>query len=221
MALICFDLDGPILDPTEGLHASLERACAELGLPTPGVEALRDRMGLDLRPLAPAPRADEALALCWRYFEEEGLFAQRVMEGAHLLLARLKRQGHRLHLLASQPAPCARKALHQFDLNLIFDGVTGFPPGEGWRSKQSLMAPLREDGVLRGGGILVGDRGDDLQAAAAHGLRAVGVAFGFGGRAELEGEQPEAILDSVPALDAWLEKTLRGPEIHDPFSRSE
>lgn len=221
MALICFDLDGPILDPTEGLHTSLERACRELGTPVPWPEALRDRIGLDLRPLVSGSQTEEALALCWRYFEEEGIFAQRVHEGIHLLLARLKRQGHRLHLLASQPASCVGRALHHFDLNLIFDGVTGLSPGEGWKPKRSLMAPLQADGVLRGGGFLVGDRGDDLQAATAHGLRGVGVTFGFGTRRELEGEHPGIILDSVPALDAWLEKTLRDPEIHDPFSRSE
>lgn len=221
MALICFDLDGPILDPTEGLRWSLEQACGELGLPCPGAEALHGRIGLDLRPLLGGAKAEAALARCWHHFEQEGLFAQRAREGIHLLLARLKRQGHRLHLLASQPASCARRALHHFDLNLIFDGVTGLAPGEGWKPKSALLLPLAADGVLRGGGYLVGDRADDLQGAAAHGLRGLGAAFGFGSRDELAGEHPEAILDSVPALDLWLEKTLRDPEIHDPFSRSE
>lgn len=221
MALICFDLDGPILDPTEGLRWSLERACRELDLPLPSAELLRERIGLDLKPLLEGPRAAEALALCWRYFEEEGLFAQRVQEGVHLLLARLKRQGHRLHLLASQPASCTGRALHHFDLNLIFDGVTGLAPGAAWKPKSALLVPLEADGVLRGGGILVGDRADDLQGAAFHGLRGIGATFGFGSRGELAGEHPEAILDSIPALDLWLEKTLKDPEIHDPFSRSE
>lgn len=221
MTLICFDLDGPILDPTEGLRWSLEQACHELGLPFPGIDALRDRIGLDLRPLVEGPRAGEALARCWQLFEEEGLFAQRVQEGVHLMLARLKRQGHRLHLLASQPASSTGRALHHFDLNLIFDGVTGLAPGEGWKPKSALLVPLEADGVLRDGGILVGDRADDLQGAATHGLRGIGAAFGYGSRGELTGEHPEAILDSVQALDLWLEKTLKDPEIHDPFSRSE
>ncbi len=221
MALICFDLDGTLLDPTEGLQACLERACSELGLLNPPPDLLRRQIGLDLSMLVAGPHAIEVVERCWRYFEEEGLFAQRVQEGVPLLLARLKRQGHRLHLLASQPATCARRALHHFDLNLIFDGVTGFLPGEGWVSKGDLLRSLRAEGVLERSGLLVGDRADDLRAARHHGLRGIGVTYAFGSREELEEGAPEALLDSIQELDAWLEKTLREPEIHDPFSRSE
>jgi phosphoglycolate phosphatase len=221
MALICIDLDGTLLDPMEGLLASLGRSCDEMGATLPPSGEIRRMVGLDLRTLFAEPYATELLHRCWRYFEEEGLFAQRAQDGIHLMLARLKRQGHRLHLVTNQPATCARKALHHFDLNLVFDGVTGLLPGETWKPKIEIMTALHQEGVLARGGLLIGDRADDLRAAHGYGLHGVGLTCGFGTLAELEEAEPAVILDSIRDLDLWLGETLKDPEVHDPFSRSE
>ena len=76
-------------------------------------------------------------------------------------------------------------------------------------------------GTIWPGGILIGDRGDDMRAAKAHGLHAVGVTYGYGSRRELAEGGAEALVDSVPELDAWLAAHVSGDEIHDAFSRAE
>jgi phosphoglycolate phosphatase len=40
---------------------------------------------------------------------------------------------------------------------------------------------------------MVGDRGEDVHGAKRNGLRAVAVSWGYGSRAELEAEGPDAI----------------------------
>jgi phosphoglycolate phosphatase len=224
MTLICFDLDGTLVDPIEGAYESLRATCAGLGLPVPVRDHFAAQIGLDPAGLFPGlsgPGLQEALARYRRLFSEEGFYTQRILDGVHLLLTRLKRQGHRLLLVTDQPAGCARRTLHQFDLLLHFDDVVGLLPLEAWKSKGELLERSRRDGGLQAGGYLIGDRADDMQAAKIHGLKAVGVSYGYGSPQELRDAQAEVILDSVPALDAWLEKELNDPEIHDPFSRSE
>jgi len=169
----------------------------------------------------PVFRIQEVLERFARIFEEEGIYRQHVLDGVQPMLARLKRQGHRLALAAGQPAAQARRTLHQFDLLLHFEAVAGGAPTGPWRSKAEVLERLRLDGYLRSGGCLIGDRADDIRAAKALGLTSLGVTYGFGSHQELAAAQADHLLHSVQELDARLEKDFKGPEIHDPFSRSE
>ena len=224
MALICFDLDGTLVDPVEGVQDCLRSTCEAFGLLCPDRDRITGTIGLDLEELfreLPNLRRREVMAHYWSLFGAVGVFDQRVQVGAHLMLARLKRQGHRLILVTNQSATLARHTLHQFDLILSFDDVVGLPPLASWQTKGEILERLRRDGGLASGGYLVGDRADDMRAAQAHGLRAIGVSYGYGSLQELTAANADCVLDSVPALDAWLEKELKDPEIHDAFSRSE
>lgn len=224
MALLCFDLDGTLVDPLEGMHTCLRATCMDFGIPCPDLDRIVEVVGLDLEVLfwdLPNPRRHEVMERYWRLFGEEGVFAQRIHSGAHLMLARLKRQGHRLCLVTNQSAAIARRTLHHFDLILSFDDVIGLTATESWKTKEVIMARLQQDGMLESSGYLIGDRADDMRAAKAHGLKALGVTYGFGKRQELLKAKADILLDSMQALDGWLVKELREPEIHDPFSRSE
>lgn len=224
MALICFDLDGTLVDPLASTMASLASACTEFGISCPRRECIAARIGLDLAdlfPELPPPRQREVLLRFEHHFEEEGVFEQRILDGVHAILVRLKRQGHRLFLAASLPTSRARRTLHHFDLLLAFDGIAGLVPAERWKSKREILETLRLEGFFRTGGCFIGDRADDVLAARALGLRAVGVSYGFGSREELKAAKADFLLHSVQELDDWLEKEYPSPEIHDPFSRSE
>ena len=60
-----------------------------------------------------------------------------------------------------------------------------------------------------------------MRAARAHGIHGIGVTYGYGSREELQEAGAEVLVDSVVALDAWLEAHASGDEIHDAFSRAE
>jgi phosphoglycolate phosphatase len=228
MTVICFDLEGTLLDPLGGFCRSFDFVCGNLGIQGPQPDAIAACIGLDLEPLfASLPALSEpsrrkaAVAAFWDHFGEEGAFLQRVHAGAHLLLARLKRQGHPLFLITAQPATIARQALHHFDLNLIFNEVIGPLPGERWKSARELLANLAVRGALRSGGLMIGDRANDIQGGAAHGLKTIGLTCGYGSRQELEHAKADVHLASIQDLDQWLANALTDQEIHDPFSRSE
>jgi phosphoglycolate phosphatase len=228
MTNLCFDLDGTLLDPMEGIQNGLGVVCTQFGIPNPTRDRIAPFVGRDpallfteLLGLPDQSRLESAQSLFWDYFGEEGLFAQKVQQGAHIMLERLKRQGHRLFLVSGQPAIHARRAVHHFDLYLIFDQVVGLQPGEGWKPKSELMEGLARDGSLESGGWMIGDRADDIRGGQAHGLKTLGARWGYGKREELKQAGADAIMDSIPDLDAWFARALAGPEIHDPFSRSE
>ena len=152
---------------------------------------------------------------------EDGVFEHEVYEGVHLMLQRLKRQGHRIYIVSSKPGLFARRIAYQFDLNLIFDEIFGAELKGKWQPKTAVLARLIGNGTIASGDTFIGDRGDDMRAAKDHGLRAVGVLWGYGSRKELQDSGAERLVASVPELDEWLKQELPGDEIHDAFTRSE
>ena len=225
MGLIFFDLDGTLVDPLRAMEHCAELTYHEFDLLAPTREAIAATVGLGAEALfaghpefqKPARRA-AALESYWIHFADTGIVKHRIYDGVPLMLTRLKRQGHRLNLVTVLPTRYARQVLHQFDLLLAFDEVFGTMPTEP-RTKREVLAQHQTQGELAGGGFLVGDRGEDMTTARDHGLRALGVTYGFAQAGELQGA--EALFDSVPALDAWLQRELPDPEVHDAFSRSE
>jgi len=225
---VCFDLDGTLVDPLLGVRNCVRRVCREMGLVMPPESDIRDWIGYGMREslgripgLEDPARLEEALDRYLDAYREDGVFEHEVYEGAHLMLQRLKRQGHRIYIVSSKPGLFARRIAYQFDLNLIFDEIFGAELKGKWQPKTQVLARLVEQGTVRSGDILVGDRGDDMKAAKDHGLRAVGVTWGYGSKEELDEAGAEILLDSIPELDFWLREALPGDEIHDAFTRAE
>lgn len=228
MALICFDLDGTIVDPLLGVRKCVARVCREMGLACPDEATIREWIGFGMREsLALIPgledpgKLEEALDRYVEAYREDGVFEHEVYEGAHLMLSRLKRQGHRIYIVSSKPGLFARRITYQFDLNLIFDDIFGAELKGAWQPKTVVLDRLRQEGRLEPGGYFIGDRGDDMRAARDHDLHAIGVTYGYGSRQELLDAGADILLDSIPELDAWLARELTDPEIHDAFTRSE
>lgn len=228
MGLILFDLDGTLVDPVAAMAQAAELTYHEFGLEPPAPEAIAAAVGLGAQTLfTPHPEFRNAAHLAaalesyWIHFAERGVTTHRVYDGVPLMLARLKRQGHRLYLLTVLPTRYARQVLHHFDLLLAFDDVFGGAPSGAGTTKEALLAQVRAQGVLAQPGLLVGDRGADMAIAREHGLRALGVTYGFAEPGELQAQGAEVLFDSVAALDAWLARELPDQERLDAFSRSE
>lgn len=225
MALICFDLDGTLVDPLRAMHHCLRITCEGFGLPIPSTEQVAARMDSGLDGLF-AGLADPSLRAAaeeryWELFAEQGIVLHRIHDGILLMLARLKHQGHQLYAVTSRPARFARQVLHQFDLLLSFEDVFGSALNAPRLSKAGVLARLQGQGILKPGGFMVGDEADDMAAAAEFGLIPMGVTYGFGTAGELRRAGAERLFESVTALDDWFKEKLHEPEIHDSFSRSE
>jgi phosphoglycolate phosphatase len=57
-------------------------------------------------------------------------------------------------------------------------------------------------------GVVTGDRHDDVEAAHAHGLRAIGAAYGYGGPGELDAA--DALVHDPADLSATVLRMLEG-----------
>lgn len=228
MGLICFDLDGTLVDPLLGVRNCVAKVCRQMDLPCPDEATIRDWIGFGMREslgripgLEDPLRREEALERYWDAYREDGVFEHELYPGVVNVLHRLKRQGHRIYIVSAKPGVFARRIAYQFDLNLIFDDIFGSTLKGKWQEKVDVMSGLRQAGTIWPGGVMVGDRNQDMIAAKAHGLTAIGVTWGYGSREELLSTGADLLVDTMAELDAELARLLPGEEVHDAFTRSE
>lgn len=226
--IVCFDLDGTLVDPLLGVRNCLRKTCDAFGLAMPDEATVRGWIGYGMRESLESltgtgdpARVEAVLDFFWERYREDGVFEHELYPGIFHLLHRLKRQGHRIYIVSAKPGVFARRIAYQFDLNLIFDDIFGSTLKGRWQPKTDVVANLIARGTLRPGAVLVGDRGVDMAAARDHGLEAIGVGWGYGSREELQAAGAVRIFDTVEALDAWLKARFPQAEVFDPFSRSE
>lgn len=205
---IFFDLDGTLTDSAPGILNSLRHAFAGFGL-APSEAILRSYIGPPLRESfarhfsSPAD-VEKAVKLYREYFSERGLFENAVYPGACEMLRRLSSQA-RLYLATSKPEVFALRIMDHFGLSPFFTGIHGAELNGSRHDKADVLRhALASHDVPTTDAVMVGDRRHDVEGAHIVGLPCVGVAYGYGGRAELEAAGADAVADDMAALEQLL-----------------
>ena len=203
-----FDLDGTLTDPKPGICGSVQFALTELGLEPPSQDDLEWVIGPpmieSLRKLV-GERADEGLRLYRLRYGETGLFENRVYDGIPDLLQDLKADGWRLYVATSKARPYALRIVEHFGLAPFFLETYGSGLDGSLQHKDALLAHALADAQVDPvGAIMIGDRKFDVLGAGANGLRTIGVAWGYGSRAELEEAGAAAVVSAPAEVPATL-----------------
>ena len=143
-------------------------------------------------------------------FVAEGMWENRVYDGIPALLADLRAHGYRMVIATSKPEPFAVKILEHFALLPYFDRVCGASLDEKRSTKSDVIAyTLSECGITDvRDALMIGDRHHDVDGAHDHGLRAIGVLWGYGDRAEHEAALAEYIVQSIDELRVLLTENI-------------
>jgi phosphoglycolate phosphatase len=208
-AVVLFDLDGVLADSRAAITGCINAALVASGRPARPAEDLYPCIGPPL-PYAFAelvgedPESEDVTALVAAYrarYATASLTETVVTPGIATALEALRRAGRRLGVATSKPRPFAEPLLEALGLRGYFDAVAGpaldVPPED---KTTTVGAALRAMGAS--GGAMVGDRSFDMVAARAHGLRAIGVAWGIGTRDELVAAGAERIVATPAELPA-------------------
>lgn len=210
---LLFDLDGTLTDSQEGITRSVDYALrtvagietADLSTLTPYigpplVDGFMDNHHLD---------HDTAVRCTSAYrerYREIGLFENRVYDGIPEALERLHRAGRKMALATSKPETFAVRILDHFDLTQYFDIICGATMDGRISQKDEVVSEtLRRLGnPAPEQTIMIGDRLHDVLGAKKHGLKCLGVLFGFGSEDELREAGAYALAESPRAMADWL-----------------
>ena len=189
---ILVDLDGTITDSAPGIIASYRHALAALGLAPPEPEALRWVVGPPSRRsfpklLPPEHDVEEAVRLYRARYASHGIFDAAVFPGMAEALHALRALPARLFVCTAKPVGFARQVIEHFAVGETFEAIYGADLDGRFDDKGLLIQEiLAREGIDPSRTVMVGDRDNDVRAAARHGIPAIGVLWGYGGAAELQ-----------------------------------
>ncbi|MBS5702902.1 MAG: HAD hydrolase-like protein [Butyricicoccus pullicaecorum] len=210
---LLFDLDGTLTDSQEGITKSVDHALRTVaGIVTVDLSTLTPYIGPPLvdgfmenhhLDAETAVRCKDAYRA--RY-EKVGLFENRVYDGIPEALGRLQDAGCTLALATSKPEAFALRILEHFGLSKYFTVVCGATMDGRISQKDEVIGETlrRLENPAPEDTIMIGDRRHDVLGAKRHGLRCLGVLFGFGSEAELREAGAYALAATPQAMAGWL-----------------
>jgi len=209
MATVFFDMDGTLINSEVGITRCVAHALTQMGLEVPPESELRRWIGPSLRTsFAPLLRDDgkvEQAVLHYRdRFETHGWAEHEVYDGIADTIEMLHAAGHRLAVVTAKNEPHARKIAAHLPFGHRFVDVIGATIDGSRSDKPELIAEaLHRLDVSPDQCWMIGDRRMDIEGALHHGMRNVGVLWGFGGADELRGAGAQRLVsrpDELPGL---------------------
>ncbi|MGY3265655.1 HAD hydrolase-like protein [Lysobacter sp. HA35] len=191
MATLFFDLDGTLIDSAVGIMRCATYAFEKVGQPVPDEATLRTWIGPPLRDsFAPYlhndERTEQALVYYRERYETHGWAERTVYDGIPEAIEALHTAGHTLAVVTAKNEPHARKIIASLPFGHRFVDVIGATLDGRLSHKPELIAEALERlGVAAGECTMIGDRRMDMEGAAHHDMRSVGVLWGFGSEDEL------------------------------------
>ena len=210
---VLFDLDGTLTDPAEGILNSIRHSLTyypEVKVPETAIlqkfigpplwESYVKYCGMDKR------TAEEAVEHYREYFRPKGIFENKLYDGIHELLKTLKENGVNIRLATSKPQVFAEQILEHFGISEYFTSVQGSKLDGSIVNKEDIIRLIitENEGITASNTVMIGDTAFDIAGAKKNGIRAIGVAYGYGSKSELAEAGAFMITKSVEELSVLL-----------------
>ena len=202
---VFFDLDGTLTDSSEGIINCAMLAFDHFGITIENRDDLRVIIGPPLRHSmvrfgVPEDRADEAVEVFRSRYNTVGKFENFPYPGIPELLERLKAAGIRMFIATSKPEKTANEVLAHFNLSQYFEEICGSTMDGTRSSKEDVITYLFSKIGSVDQVVMVGDTTYDVLGAAAHGIKTIGVSWGFGEVADMQNAGAIAIANTTDEL---------------------
>ena len=206
---VVFDLDGTLIDGYAAIGDALGYAMERLGAPPPSAAEVRGMVGHGLERLLEkavgAGRAAEGVRLFRERYPQVAVEKSHLLPGVGEVVAALDERGHPMAVASNKPAPFSRMILEAKGVAGRFRGVGGPDAATPAKPDPTMLMRLMElVGTSAPDTIVVGDMEVDFEFARAAGCRVVLIPSGSRTREELSGIEPDAFLDTISELPAWL-----------------
>lgn len=212
--LVIFDLDGTLLNTIADLAAATNQALQHYGYPTHDTEAYRFFVGNGInklfeRALPEDERTKEnVLKIRSRfvpYYDEHNADLSCPYPGIPELLSVLQQEEIMLAVASNKYQAATRKLIAHYFPAINFVEVLGQREGIPAKPDPSIVHDIiAKAGVKKEEVLYVGDSNVDMQTAHNAGVTAVGVAWGFRPRRELEALHPAYIIEKAAELLSLL-----------------
>lgn len=212
LSTLFFDMDGTLIDSEPGIVGGIVHTFDALGQMLPSTDQLRGWIGPPLRDSfherfgGDEAMVEQALALYRERYDTVGWTEHSVFAGIAEAITALHAAGHRMAVVTSKNERFARRIVEHLSFGGCFEEVVGASDDGARRFKPDLVAEaLRRLQLAPAQCVMIGDRRMDIEGARAHGLRSIGVLWGFGDEAELRRAGADVLATDPAQLAALVD----------------
>ena len=213
---VIFDLDGTLLDTTEGVVESARFAIKAMGFNEPTYDTLLKFVGPPIQNSfmnhfgCDENTAQKAANIFRDYYKNEALLRAVPYDGIFKLCDELKTRGKKLAVATYKREDYALSLLHHFGFEDFCDSMHGADNENVLKKSDIVSMCMRETGSKHSNTVLVGDTIHDALGAERAGIFFIGVTYGFGfSRAEdlcgysnsMAANNPHDILQVIEQLE--------------------
>jgi HAD superfamily hydrolase (TIGR01509 family) len=206
---LIFDLDGTLIDSSEGVIEAVNYAFRQVGDLPPAPDVIRASIGYPLEQLF-RETSQSSIPDLYRHFQvraaESVVGATVPLDGAAETVRELKRRGYRMAIATTKISIHIERIIEKLGWEGLFDVCIG--GNEVARVKPAPDAFLAALALMRapaGEAMVVGDTENDIRAAQAIPIRVVAVTSPYGGHDKVLALKPDHVIDRLPELLHILE----------------
>ena len=185
--LVIFDVDGTLLDTSEGLLSSTIYMIDQLGFAMPEEQELLSFVGPRIQDSVQrvfglqGEKLQEAVSIFRNYYKEKEVLHARPYDGIYDVLSVLKKQGIHITVATNKRQDFTDELMKKYKFSSYMEGIFGTDMA-GMLSKADLINKCLKQfpECCLDDAVMVGDSDYDAEAAYASGIDFVGVTYGFG-----------------------------------------
>lgn len=205
-SLVCFDLDGTLIDSRKDISESINRMLSAMGLPLKSESQIAAFVGNGMANLIRQSLGanhellfDRAIKVFRKDYDEHCLDFTSLYPGVSDLIPKLP--GPNV-VVTNKPLHYSEKILKGLSIRDCFDRVMGGDMEFPKKPAPDVVHHLaKEYGNVPPGKILfVGDSLLDIHTGKNSGVKTCAVTYGFGKKAELKSARPDFLIDSFEEL---------------------
>lgn len=211
---VMFDLDGTLMNTSEGILKSVKHTIKSLSLPDVSNETLKKFIGPPIEKSfeeyigLTKKDAAEAAAVFRRVYPDLYLYEASFYDGIENLLLSLKKSGIKISVATYKRGSYTSKLLKQFNVYETFDYVVG-SDDEGKLTKTDIINKCVDlSGISKNQTVMIGDTKHDAISSRETGIDFIAVTYGFGFKTQEDTKDysPVCVCDSVNEVSMFLYK---------------
>lgn len=184
MISILFDLDGTLVDSSDGIFNAFRYAFKQMNIELLDDNDMRSFIGppLEVTFQQLFDKQDDietAISYFRDYYQRKGVYEVTVYLGIVESLQRLVDSGHRLFVTTSKHEPMAKQMLEKLNLSLYFTNIYG-STDKRYHKEDVIKACIMDNQLLKENTYIVGDTLFDMIGGQKMGIKTIGVTWGFG-----------------------------------------
>lgn len=204
-----FDLDGTVVNPGTAIPRCINFALKKQGIKPVPIERLKRYIGFSLEQIFAdiTKRKDKRFIKtcvdCYRErFHKEGIAEHRLYPGIVGLLEAASKGGN-LVVASIKPQVSCDMVLDHLGIKPFFTSIYGSELGGKLGNKLDIIKHvMKKEGVKQG--VVIGDRGIDIEAAKKCSCTSIGVSYGYGTKEELVAAGADKIAETVGELRQYI-----------------